>query len=439
MTLVAKIRARRYAAEVEERARAYRAPPDVAGRNAVQLDLLNATWARSLATVPYFRELRARENLPERFASLEEFAASVPPMTRRTLQESRAALTSTERRPDTTRITGGSTAAPVQLPAWNSEFVAARPDAWVARSWYGVPPASRLFHLWGHSHLLGTGVPGWMRARRRELYDRLLGYLRFSAYDLRPEAMERAVAALVDFRPDYVIGYSVALDRLARAAEAVREATRAAGVRVVIGTAECFPSADSPERLADAFDCPVAMEYGAVETGIVAHTHPEGGYRVFWRSFLIEGDGAPGSVAPLRITSLSPRSLPLIRYEIGDEIELMPDAPQPAIGLTRFARLAGRCNDYVEMADGMLVHSEAISHAVRPCAGVRGYQVRQSCADIRLVYAADAALDAGEDAGIRERLGKIHPDLASIPFERVDALEQTVAGKTRMIVRESSG
>ena len=80
MTRVAEIRARRYAAEVGERARAYRDPPDAAGRNAIQLDLLNATWSRSLATVPYFRELRAREKLPERFASLlREALASVRP------------------------------------------------------------------------------------------------------------------------------------------------------------------------------------------------------------------------------------------------------------------------------------------------------------------------------------------------------------------------
>lgn len=435
MTVAGNIRASRYAAEIDARSRDYGEKLDGAARRAVQLELLNATWERNVSQVPYFRDLQRREKLPQRFGGLEEFAESVPPMTRRTLQETGSGLQSEERPPEFSRMTGGSTSAPVQVPAWNSELLHGRPDLWLGRSWYGVTPASRLFLLWGHSHLLGTGALGWINARRRELTDRLLGYHRFSAYDLRPEALRRATAALIDFRPDYMIGYSFALDMLARAAGDRREATRDLGLRVVIGTAESFPSAESIPRLSDLFDCPVAMEYGAVETGVVAHTHPDGGYRVFWRSFLIEADAAPGETAPLRITTLYPRSTPLVRYEIGDEIVLPQDAPRPAVGLAAFPRLMGRCNDYVETNDGMLVHSEAISHAVRTCPGVRGYQVRQQGTRIRLLYTSDQGLDESDAAGIRDRLGKVHRDLASIPLERVEALEQTVAGKTRMIVR----
>ena len=44
-------------------------------------------------------------------------------------------------------------------------------------------------------------------------------------------------------------------------------------------------------------------------------------------------------------------------------------------------------------------------------------------------------LMADEIAGIRQRLGKVHPDLGQVPLERAELLQQTVAGKTRMVVR----
>ena len=58
------------------------------------------------------------------------------------------------------------------------------------------------------------------------------------------------------------------------------------------------------------------MEYGAVEAGLGAHTHPSGDYPVFWRSHIL--------------TSLYPRAFPLARYEIGSEDTLPPEQERVA-------------------------------------------------------------------------------------------------------------
>jgi phenylacetate-CoA ligase len=274
-----------------------------------------------------------------------------------------------------------------------------------------------------------------LNARRLELSDRLLGSHRFSAYDLRPAMMRRAAEELLRFRPAYVLGYSVALDLFAEANRDRREQLRASGVRLVLGTAEAFPTPESADRLRDLFDCDVAMEYGAVETGLMAHTHPEGGYRAFWRSYLLEVAGGEHS-GRLLVTSLYPRCLPLVRYEIGDEIEL-GEAPQDSrSGIGAFERVIGRCNDYVLLADGTTVHSEVFSHVVRPCTSIRGFQIIQSSEQLRLRFTSAEELPEAEKLALLERLEKVHPDLQRLAFERVDHLEQTVAGKTRMVIRE---
>lgn len=438
MTLVSRVRERSYRSEIRDCQELYRQELSESDRESTQLDLLNTIWERNLEFVPRLKAMWRAGELPARFSSLTEFTSVVQPMTRETLQNELDSATSAERPPDLRRMTGGSTAKPIQIPFWSSELVRGRPHGWTARSWYGLSPSSRLFHLWGHSHLLGTGATGWINARKRELYDRLLGYRRHSAYDLRPQAMRSAIRSLIEFRPDYILGYSVALDLMARESADFRSEIQELGLKVAIGTAESFPSDSSESLIRDAWACPVAMEYGAVETGIVAHTHPKGGYRVFWRSFLLEAEASSEGPRKLRVTSLYPRSLPLVRYEIGDELMYSRDTEKNAVGLDRFDRVVGRCNDYVELSNGRLIHSEAFSHAVRPVASIRGYQVYQDSINLSLRYTAGTPLTERDRSGIRDRLGRIDPLLESIDFDEVDALEQTVAGKTRMVVRRDN-
>ena len=431
---IARLRSRSLQREIDALSPYYAIPVSDAERSAHQLERLNRAWHDTRRYVPHYADLARRLDLPERWTSLEEFVSRVPATGRGSLQEHGQAMTSTQRSPEQWGATGGSTAKPVRIPRWKSEDDATRANPWLGRRWYGVKPDDRLFLLWGHSHLMGTGVRGWLNARRRELNDQLVGYCRFSAYDISDAAMHAATERILAFRPAYLVGYSVALDRLERVAAGYRERLRALGIKVVIGTSEGFPHPDSAQRLADTFGCRVAMEYGAVEAMGLAYTSPSGGYRFFWHSYLAEAE-RNGASWTLRLTSLYPRSLPLVRYEIGDEVHLPAGSPDHVIGLTGFERVTGRCNDYVVMSDGAMVHSEVFSHAVRACAAIRGYQVIQNGSDLRLRFTAPGPISGDDEAGLRRRLAIAHRDLAAIPLEQVESLTLTIAGKTPMIIR----
>jgi hypothetical protein len=96
----------------------------------------------------------------------------------------------------------------------------------------------------------------------------------------------------------------------------------------------------------------------------------------------------------------------------------------------------GRCNDYVELADGANIHSEAFTHAVKECTGVARFQVVQNGGGkIFFRYIAISQQPAIESE-IRRRLSIVHPELGNVQLERVASLPQTIAGKTRTIVRE---
>lgn len=435
MTWIGDMRARRYRREIDQRQDLYNCGMSDDSVHLMQVYRLNREWARMVATSPYMARLQRERSLPGKFESLEQFVALVPTISRTDVQANLAEMQCRGPKPDFFRITGGSTAQPVQLPAWNSELQRTRPDVWVGRGWYGITPSSTLFLLWGHSHLLGTGGAGWVRGKLREFYDRLLGYQRFSAYDLRPEKMRLAADALERNPPEYVIGYSVALDLFARVNADRADRLRALGIKVVIATAESFPSEQSAARLEALFGCPVAMEYGAVETGLLAHAHPSGGFKVFWRSYMVDAEPTDHG-HQLFVTSLYPRCFPLVRYSMGDSTRLTTDTTGPVAGIRRLAEVIGRSNDYITLTSGALVHSELFTHAVRMCSDIHAYQVVQSPSRIYIRYVSSQPLADTTLESIRDRLGVIHPSLRSIAIERVEQLEQTVAGKTRMVVSE---
>jgi len=347
-------------------------------------------------------------------------------------------MTSRERAPQWWRVTGGSTAQPIQLPAWHSEKAVVGPDQWLGRHWFGVRPSDRLFWLWGHSHLLGSGLGGQINRRVRGLKDWLLGYYRYSAYDLCADSMVRAGDILLSFGPDYVIGYSVALDSFARINRDRAGRFHDLGLKVVIACAESFPSADSAQTVSDVLGAPLAMEYGSIETGVVAYTTPLGGYQTFWRNHFVEAqDSSVRGGRVVRVTSLYPRCFPLVRYELGDEIELGCECDTAGRGVSKFKRVIGRCNDYVAFADGTRIHSEAFAHAIRDCADIAGYQTVQDGSNIRIKLISGSRISAKTIKAIRSRLRIVHPALADVVVEQVEVLEQTVAGKTPVVIRRS--
>ena len=127
-----------------------------------QLRRLNEEWGKAVHSIPYYSILADENALPRRFGSLREFVDAVPPLTREVLQRRDLRVWHDRPRPNRRRTTGGSTASPIQLPAWRREFRHTSLDPWLGRSWFGISPADRPFLFWGHAHLLGDGWRGRM-------------------------------------------------------------------------------------------------------------------------------------------------------------------------------------------------------------------------------------------------------------------------------------
>ncbi|MCG3121852.1 MAG: hypothetical protein GIKADHBN_00223 [Phycisphaerales bacterium] len=435
---------------------------------AYQLEQFNRLWAGYVQRIPYFRSLRDSGRAPDRFESLDQFADSISPLDKPDVRARGAELTDPLHPPESMRITGGSTGEPTRMAAWRREHAQTLIDKWVGRSFYGVGPGDSLFTIWGHSHLLGKGLSGRVKAASRRFRDWLLSTHRFSAYNLSPESLRKAGQIVLDMRPGYIIAYSSALEDFARVNEDRAADFARAGIKMALATGEVFPTTDGPDVVRRVLGCPLALEYGSVETDILAHTHPGlaapgappgSGYRVFWRNYYLECE-APGSSGEraLLVTSLYPRAFPLVRYRIGDCVTLF-DGDRPR-ALTRVASVAGRTNAFIQLADGTRVHTMGIKHCVEGLPDIARFQVIQpggadagtarGITELRVHLngagapgqAGDAALIARRNAerAIREKAAKIHAELGVMPIVFDRPLHQTRAGKTPIIaVTETVG
>jgi len=401
---------------------------DIVGR--VQLQKIKMVWADAVQNVPYYRGLVETSQAPKKIESLEQFFSEVPKLERKTIQSRPSEFIRMDRPPDYRRATGGSTGEPIQFGIFKSELRDAAADVMVGRMAHGMNLASdRMFILFGHSHLLGTGWRGKKNHLERKLRDLLLNYKRVDAYFLNEERAIRVLDEIRRFEPHVIYGYSCAIDALVRLTLHRKDTVTGIVPKMTILTAEPLPRQDSRQLVESFFSAPVVFEYGGVDFGSVAYEKPAGPYGVFWWNQLAEEDGAANNDNALLVTPLYVRYLPLIRYSTGDHAS-GGRAPRHC-GILEFESLAGRINDMIKIGD-TVIHSVAFAHCLKDEPHILNMQLVLDPQGIRLVLVGRR--DPASEQRIRRRMADLSPHLRDCRMEYADDVETTLAGKRRWVV-----
>ena len=399
-----------------------------------QLASLQQVWADATREIPYYRSLVRSGQAPAQIEAWPD-VQRIPILTRNILQERAAEFLRDSGPPQSFMKTAGSTGEPLKIGMNQAERDLMRIVKLAEWQSFGYTQSSRLFLIWGHGHLLGTGWRGQLNHAKRKLTDAFLGYQRVDAYRLDQLSCEEYAAALIRHKPLGLISYASTLDLFARYTAGYRDRFRALHLRFVLSTAEAPPRDDTIARLEDLFGCPVVQEYGGAEFGQVAFKRGDEPFAVYPDLNYVEATapeaGDPG-VEPVLVTTLYPRYLPLIRYRVGDAIS---GAHRLSNGHVHdFETMAGRINDVIELSPGEFIHSVAVFHCVHQEASVHGIQMVLSDGGIEILLVADHRDRPAMEDRIRQRLTQVHPLLAPATFRYVEDLEPTRAGKRRWYV-----
>lgn len=201
-------------------------------------------------------------------------------------------------------LTSGTTGQALQFykdEVWDSHNRAAMFRGY---SWYGVQPFDKNGYLWGYNI-------NPKQASKIKWLDKLQN--RFRIFSYNTEEIEKFAKNLKGAK--YLHGYSSMIYEVAKL-------VNKSGLKInhdlkmIKGTSEkVFDSYQEDVKMA--FGLNIISEYGSAESGIIAFECPEGNMHIVMENVVVEEENGE-----ILVTNLLSRSFPVIRYRLGDIIEL---------------------------------------------------------------------------------------------------------------------
>jgi phenylacetate-coenzyme A ligase PaaK-like adenylate-forming protein len=249
------------------------------------------------------------------------------------------------------------------------------------------------------------------------------------------QPIERIVDRLNHLQPTTLMGYSSFLPRLATEARTRR--LRIAPQRVVAISEPLLPEARAD--LEATWGVPVASGYGMTEglfSGFCGH-----GSHLPDDLCLLEPVSADGTAveegatsAKVYVTNLYNTVLPLIRFEVTDEIAVLEGPCRCGCAFRRIADPLGRLDETFVYPDGTAIHP----HVFRSSLGHQHlveYQVRQTAngADISAVTSGPIDTDA-LGSRIEDALRDLGLPAPTVTITTVDRVDRLSSGKLKRFV-----
>jgi phenylacetate-CoA ligase len=384
---------------------------------------------RAATRVPYYREQwAARRQRGDRAAW--DLLANWPVLPKRAVREHPDAFLAEDRRPWSMFVehTSGTTGSPLQL-RWSLSTV----RQWYAlfearcRRWHGVSRSTRWAILGGQ-----LVAPASQRRPPFWVWNAGLNQLYLSVYHLSADLTPYYIEALARYRVRYIVGYTSALEALARA---MPSGTAARGsLQVAITNAEPVLR-HQRETISAGLGCPVRETYGMAEA-VAAASECEAGQLHLWpeAGWLEVFGSIGGGAGDLVCTGLLNQDMPLVRYQVGDRAALHPDTGPCACGRTlpRLAYVEGRTDDVLYTRDGRSVgRLDPIFKAAVP---IQEAQIVQETLDrVRVRLVPGPSYQAAHGRAIAEEL-RMRMGTVEVLLEEVAAIPRTANGKFQAVV-----
>jgi phenylacetate-CoA ligase len=243
------------------------------------------------------------------------------------------------------------------------------------------------------------------------------------------------VAGLNAYQPVALMGYPSMLVLLAAEARAGR--LRILPRRVTSTSEPLRPEAR--RALAEAFCAPVANMYGTSEAGPVGVGCFRGpGIHLCDDLVVVEPvDQAGRPVRPgvrsdkVYLTALANPTLPLIRFELTDQVTLLERSCPCGSAHQLIADVESRLDDVFAYPGGQVVHPHVFASVLRRDPGIVEYQVRQVPSGAEVLVVGDPADPAAVGRAIAAELARMGVPDPAVAVAVVDRLERQATGKVR--------
>ena len=331
----------------------------------------------------------------------------------------------------TTAATGGTTGTPLKYR--QSSFDRFMGGALLYRGWgyAGYELGDRMVFLAGSS--LDTGNRSFLVTRAHEIARNLR---KLSSFDMGDREMKEYAGVINSFRPKFIRGYASSLYFFAQWLEKNdQKIHRPEGIFTT--SEKLYPAMRT--KIADVFGCPVYDTYGLSDGGVTAFECAEhsGMHIDTERSVMeiVDGNGEQMDSGEGRIvaTSIYNYAMPFLRYDTGDDGNLLDDTCSCGRGYKLLKEVNGRTVDVLVTPEGKSVHGWFFLYIFWEQQGIKEYQVIQETLDrIVIKIVPDDSFDERQLDRIR-LVVRSRSEGWNLEFRIVDRIERTGSGKYKFI------
>lgn len=202
-------------------------------------------------------------------------------------------------------------------------------------------------------------------------------------------SVEKNILAITKYNPDAIYAYSSYILLLANAIKNL--GARQINPKLIFGTAEIMTK-KMRKTVQSVFNTDIYDLYGCVETERLAWECDEhAGYHMDIDStimeFLKDGeDASAGEPGQIVLTCLYNKTMPLIRYALGDFGTPTAEKCPCGRGLPLLKNIVGRTDDLIQRFDGKIVVPANFSNLMREIQGIFQFKVIQENEKLIVVY-----------------------------------------------------
>jgi phenylacetate-coenzyme A ligase PaaK-like adenylate-forming protein len=248
--------------------------------------------------------------------------------------------------------------------------------------------------------------------------------------------MEEVVAGLNAVGGDSLATYPSMLARLVREAQAGRLQIQPR--RILTMAEPLLP--ETRQAAEETWQAPIANMWGTSEAGVTAiGCFKSAGMHLTDDLVIVEavdadGDPVPAGMRSHRVflTNLFNPLMPLIRYEITDEVTLLDEPCACGSAHQRITDIEGRNDDTFIYGDGVSVHPHIFRSILGRDAAISEYQVQQTRTGAEIIVCADGAVDVEAlNHTLQEALTRSGCPESTVKVTVVESIQRLATGKLK--------
>lgn len=384
--------------------------------------------------VPFYRHRMTQAGLTPLDIRTHEDLRLLPVLTKRDIQDHQDLLVSSNIPPSKRERnqTGGSTGSPLQFYVDVERFDSRMASTVRHNSWAGLRIGDWYAHPWGSRFDVGDH-PGPNPAWRQTFLYRNLS-LHTAA--VSEEAMMRFVGVLRRYRPKHMVAYAQSAVLFAEFCNAnnIHDITFES---MIVSAEMLLPGKRG--ILEETFRGKVFDRYGCREVSVIAsECEYHRGLHVNADALIVEVEAAPNlpsGMGRILVTDLLNRSMPLIRYEIGDLASLDADMRCPCgRSLPLIGNIQGRTSDFLRLPSGRMIAGPSLALLAADMQDVRQVQFIQPDPEhVTLKVVAGNGYNQRTEEELRRRLQPYLEKESSLTIVTADSIPSEPSGKYRFV------